>query len=132
MCKIYGLQVNCCESEIVSGGFGGLLACAMAIGVGNGLSSGAMMVLGTDLAPPGARGEFLGVWGLIGDIGGTGGPAVVGLAAQVLSLPAAALSMAAAGLAAALTFGLFLPETLKRRVDLPPRSSVRLVNRPGK
>ena len=116
----------------LTGGFGGLLACAMAIGVGNGLSSGAMMVLGTDLAPLGARGEFLGVWGLIGDIGGTGGPAVVGLAAEALSLPAAALSMAAAGLAAAVTFGLFLPETLKRRTGLPPRTSVTVVGRSGK
>lgn len=103
----------------LTGGFAGLLACAAAIGLGNGLSSGAMMVLGSDLAPPGARSEFLGVWALIGDAGGTGGPAIVGFAADALSLPVAALSMALAGLAAALTFGVFLPETLQRRDGAP-------------
>jgi len=108
----------------LTGDFVGLLACATAIGLGNGLSSGAMMVLGSDLAPPGARGEFLGVWALIGDAGGTGGPALVGFASDVLSLPAAALSMALAGLAAAVTFGLFLPETLRRRDGAPLSLSV--------
>lgn len=108
----------------LTGDFAGLLACATAIGLGNGLSSGAMMVLGSDLAPPGARGEFLGVWALIGDAGGTGGPALVGFASDVLSLPAAALSMALAGLAAAVTFGLFLPETLRRRDGAPLSLSV--------
>lgn len=108
----------------LTGDFAGLLACATAIGLGNGLSSGAMMVLGSDLAPPGARGEFLGVWALIGDAGGTGGPALVGFASDVLSLPAAALSMALAGLTAAVTFGLFLPETLRRRDGAPLSLSV--------
>ncbi len=108
----------------LTGDFAGLLACATAIGLGNGLSSGAMMVLGSDLAPPGSRGEFLGVWALIGDAGGAGGPTLVGFASDVLSLPAAALSMALAGLAAAVTFGLFLPETLRRRDGAPLSLSV--------
>jgi MFS family permease len=102
----------------LTGGFGGLLACATVIGLGNGLSSGAMMTLGADLAPPSARGEFLGVWRLIGDVGGTAGPAAVGFVADALALPAAALTMAAAGLAATLTFGFLLPETLQQEQAL--------------
>ncbi len=46
-----------------------LLLVTMIIGFGNGLGSGLMMTLGADLAPPGAAGEFLGFWRLIGDIG---------------------------------------------------------------
>jgi len=97
------------------GGFAGLLACASLIGLGNGLSSGGMMTLGSDLAPDNARGEFLGVWRLIGDVGATAGPAVVGFVADGLALPFAALTLAVAGVLAALTFGVLLPET--RRPD---------------
>ena len=51
-----------------------LMAAATIIGLGNGLGTGTMMTLGADLAPPGATGEFLGLWRLIGDTGRAGGP----------------------------------------------------------
>jgi MFS family permease len=95
--------------------FGALLACASLAGLGNGLSSGGMMTLGADLAPSKGRGEFLGVWRLIGDAGGTGGPAVVGWVADAFALPSAALAMGASGMMAALIFGFLLPET--RQLD---------------
>ncbi len=44
----------------LTGDFVGLLACATAIGLGNGLSSGAMMVLGSGLAP---RERAVSFWG---------------------------------------------------------------------
>ena len=81
----------------------------------NGLSSGTMMTLGSDLAPHSARGEFLGMWRLVGDGGVMGGPAVVGGIADLLSLPAAALVLSGAGLAAAGIFTFFVPETLVKR-----------------
>ncbi len=80
------------------------------------------MTLGSDLAPEGARGEFLGVWRLIGDIGGTAGPAAVGFVAAALALPAAALTLAVSGVLACLTFGLLLPETLEREPQAAPLS----------
>ena len=95
--------------------FAGLLLAAGLIAVGNGLSSGSMMTLGTDLAPEKARGEFLGIWRLIGDVGRTGGPIVVGRVADLVALPVTAWAMAAAGLCAALVFGLLVPEPLKAR-----------------
>ncbi|MBZ0299414.1 MAG: MFS transporter, partial [Anaerolineae bacterium] len=58
--------------------FVGLLFAAGLIGLANGISSGTMMTLGADLAPPDSRGDFLGVWRLIGDVGATGAPLVVG------------------------------------------------------
>ncbi len=91
--------------------FASLLGCVGLVGLGNGLSSGGMMTLGSDLAPPGRQGEFLGLWRLIGDMGGTIGPTAVGTVAESFALPYACLTMAGAGLMAALIFGIFLPET---------------------
>lgn len=94
---------------------GGLLAVASLIGFGNGIGSGTMMTLGADLAPGQSRGEFLGVWRLIGDVGSGGGPVIVGAVADLVTLQIAALTMTAAGLAAAGVFARFVPETLKKR-----------------
>ena len=99
----------------LTGGFSGLLAVACLIGFGNGLGSGTMMTLGADLAPLESRGEFLGVWRLIGDIGGAGGPFVVGGVAAVLTLPLSALAMAGAGFTSAFIFAFLVPETLKKQ-----------------
>jgi MFS family permease len=93
--------------------FAGLLAAAALVALGNGIGSGTMMTLGADLAPSHARGEFLGIWRLIGDAGQSGGPIMVGQIADALTLPMASLAMAAAGLGAALVFWRLVPETLK-------------------
>jgi MFS family permease len=95
--------------------FVGLLLATSLIGLGNGLSSGSMMTLGADFAPQDTRGEFLGVWRLIGDGGATGGPLVVGGIADLVALPTAAWAMSGAGVIAAAIFALFVPETLKKR-----------------
>lgn len=91
----------------------GLTLATCLVGLANGLSSGTMMTLGSDLAPPETRGEFLGVWRLIGDVGFVGGPLLVGVISQVLVLPAAALAIALAGGLTSLTFAWFVPETLQ-------------------
>lgn len=93
----------------------GLAVVNIFMGFSNGLGSGTMMTLGSDLAPPEVRGEFLGVWRFIGDIGFSGGPLLVGSIADILILPAAAVAVAASGFTAALIFGLGVPETLKKR-----------------
>ena len=98
--------------------FTGLLLAAVLIGIGNGLGSGSMMTLGADLSPVNSRGEFLGVWRLIGDMGQTGGPLVVGIVADILVLSSAIWVIAGAGLAAASIFLFFVPETLKRKHPL--------------
>lgn len=118
----FSIQAVAMACVPLTGGFAGLLACAAAVGLGNGLTSGAMMVLGSDLAPRGARAEFLGVWRLIGDLGGTAGPAAVGFVAEALALPMAALTMAGSGLLAAVIFGFGLPETLQREAEVPAAS----------
>ncbi len=98
----------------LTGSFLTLTLAASVIGFANGLSSGTMMTIGADLAPPDSRSEFLGVWRLIGDMGASGGPLVVGWVAGALTLGASALVIAGAGVLAAITFGMGVPETLKR------------------
>lgn len=99
----------------LTAGLVGLAAAATVIGLGNGLGSGSMMVLGADLAPQETRGEFLGLWRLIGDAGSSGGPLAVGNVANLIALPVAAWVMCAVGLTAAVIFALLVPETLKTR-----------------
>ena len=98
----------------LTGSFGELLLIATLAGLGNGLGSGTMMTLGADLAPPEARGEFLGVWSLIGDAGSSGGPLIVGAVADLVVLPAAALAVSGAGMIAVMVFALLVPETRRK------------------
>jgi len=94
-------------------GFAGLTIVASLAGLGNGLSSGAMLTLGADLAPEEGRGTFLGMWRFIGDSGGTTGPIISGTVADLFIIQSAAWVIAAAGFLAAATFAFLVPETLK-------------------
>ncbi len=84
------------------------------IGFGNGLSSGAMMTFGADLAPREGMSEFLSLWRLIGDGGHLTGPLAIGSIADLLGLSPAAFVIAGIGLSAAGIFLLVVPETLQR------------------
>ena len=97
--------------------YGELMAAAALIGLGNGLGSGTMMTLGADLAPPGATGEFLGLWRLVGDTGGVGGPLAVGIVADELGLDGSAVVIAGLGLAATLTLAFLVRETRQSPLD---------------
>lgn len=97
----------------LSGGFGSLLFATIILGFGNGIGSGTMLTLGSDLAPKEAMGEFLGIWRLIGDTGQSGAPMVVGGVADILGLSMATYVIALSGLAAAGVLALFVPETLR-------------------
>jgi MFS family permease len=88
-----------------------LTLAAMLVGLGNGLGAGLMMTLGADLAPPGATGEFLGIWRLIGDVGAVFGPLVVGLVAASVGLSGGAWVLAVAGARAVFTLAVLVRET---------------------
>ncbi|MDA1257638.1 MAG: MFS transporter [Chloroflexi bacterium] len=83
-------------------------------GFGNGLGSGAMMTLGADLAPRQRTGEFIGVWRLIGDVGGASGPIIVGQIANVLTLGWSSIFIAGFGFVGASGLYFLVPETLRR------------------
>ena len=95
----------------LTAGYASLLVAAAIMGLGNGLGSGTMMTLGSDLAPRDAMGEFLGLWRLIGDGGNTGGPLVVGAVADLTGLGLAAIVLAGVGALAASNLAWFVPET---------------------
>ena len=103
----------------LAGGFGGLALAGAVIGFGNGIGAGTMMTLGADLAPRDTVGEFLGVWRLIGDAGGMGGPVAVGAIADLITLASATLVIAALGFGAAVVFTWAVPETLPRPAPDP-------------
>ncbi len=94
--------------------FGWLLMTTIVMGLGNGLSSGAMMTLGADLAPREGTGEFLGLWRLSGDFGGATGPLVVGNIADLWGLGISSFALAGIGYATVLIFIFLVPETLRR------------------
>jgi len=104
----------------LTGSFGALLVVGLLAGLGNGLSSGFVLITGTDLAPKDNPGEFLGVWRLISDTGGASGPIAIGGIAQILTLGAASVATAGIG-----TFGvLMLIFGVKETMTRTPRSSV--------
>ena len=98
------------------------LAAAVLCGLGNGLSTGLVMIIGMDLSPPGQRGQFLGVWRLIGDAGWVGGPLLTGLMVEVLNLAAASFFAAGLGVLGGLVLLFLVPETshLPREHDSAP------------
>ncbi len=92
--------------------FEGLLLSQLVIGIGNGFGSGTMMTLGSDLAPTGERGQFLGIWRFIGDVGAVNGVLVVGVLADILSLAVVPIALSGLGVLASTIVFLFVKETL--------------------
>ncbi len=64
------------------------LLASLLVGFGNGLGSGIVMTLGADHSPARGRAHFLGVWRLLSDIGGTGGPALLSAVTAAATLAA--------------------------------------------
>jgi len=95
-------------------GYQSLLAAAVVAGLANGLGSGLLLTLGSDLAPPGGRGEFLGIWRLIGDLGHSAGPLILSMLIEVATLGSAALFTAGIGFLGAGVLYWLVDETLQR------------------
>ena len=98
----------------VSAGF--LVAAALLAGFGNGLSSGFVLTLGSDLAPLDDPGEFLGVWRFVSDVGGAGGPPLIGGLAQLMSLASASWVTSGIAVLGAVLLLVLVPETVADRV----------------
>ena len=99
----------------LTAGYSGLMFVGVLAGVGNGLSSGFVLTLGTDFAPRENTGEFLGVWRFISDGGGAAGPVAIGGLAQALTLGAAATATAGLGVLGALVLITLVRETLVKQ-----------------
>ena len=92
----------------------GYLVVVLLSGLGNGFGTGVVMTLGADLSPTQHRGEFLGVWRLIGDLGSAVGPFLMGAAAEAFMLTGAlALNVAIGGIGGIIML-VAVRETLQR------------------
>lgn len=98
--------------------FVSMMLVGLLIGFGNGLGSGIQMTLGSDVAPPGRKASFLGVWRLTTDGGAAAGPLLVAVTTSLLGLALAAPVIATIGLAGAGVLAFMVPETLGK--ESPP------------
>ncbi len=95
---------------------GTLMAVGVLMGIGNGASSGLVMTLGADLAPPADRARFLGIWRLLADSGAGVGPLVLSGVTAVASLGAGVATFGAVGVLTAVLMARWIP----RRAPHPP------------
>ncbi len=82
---------------------------ALLAGLGNGMGSGIVMTLGADLAPPGQRPVFFGVWRVISDTGTSAGPFLLAGIAAAASLGVGVLAMGGVAVLAAAALGRWIP-----------------------
>src|SRR5690606_13137818 len=82
---------------------------------GSGLSAGIVLTLGADAAPAVGRAQFLGAWRVCADLGGFGGPLLIGAIAAVGPISGAAIALAAVALLGAGWIARWVPRT--RRQD---------------
>ena len=83
-------------------------------GLGNGLGSGIVLTMGSDVAPRRGTSQFLGFWRMVGDVGALTGPL---LTSVVASLTVALGLSSGIGLAGGVVLWLFVDETLSVTVD---------------
>lgn len=98
----------------------GIAMAAIVIGVGNGLGSGTMLTVSSDLAPIDGPSQFLGALGMIRDSGRIGGPLVVGVLADQAGLSPAAAALGGFALVGTVIFWFGLGETRDRGGDTGP------------
>jgi MFS family permease len=99
-------------------GYFSLLAVGLLLGLANGLGTGIVMVMGADISRETEhRGQFLGVWRLIGDVGVSVAPLLTGALAGIASLAAASLCVAGLGFVGAAMMMTLVPETLRRGTE---------------
>ena len=92
-----------------------LICASILSGVGNGISSGLVLTLGSDLSPSENKGGFLGIWRLISDGGGAAGPTVMGVIANSFSLAIASYSSGFIALIGIFFLRFFVKETLIKK-----------------
>ena len=97
-----------------------LLLVGLLMGVGNGMSSGLVMTLGADLAPPGQRPVFLGVWRMFSDSGNGVGPFVIAGITAAATLGVGIAAMGAVALVGAGWLGFWIPRRVPAQTPGQP------------
>lgn len=91
-----------------------LIALAV-MGMGDGLSTGAALVMAMDMAPAAQRGTFLGIWAFIDRTGAVMAPIVMGAIASAFGIPAAFFTVTGCMVVMFGIMWLFGPETQGRK-----------------
>ncbi len=97
-----------------AGSFGTLLLIGLVHGLGNGIGSGIVMTMGSDLSPKHHTAEFLGLWFLMQSFGAFFGPVIIGYLSEFLTLGAASIATGGIGIAGGAFMLFFVKETLKK------------------
>src|SRR5919199_4150387 len=87
------------------------------------LTGGSVQTVGADVAPPDARGLFLGVWRFTGQLGQTLGPLAFGFLAERTGYGTSFVFVAAAALVTALLLLTLVPETGRAPRRVPVRQN---------
>ncbi|QEA13304.1 MFS transporter [Comamonas flocculans] len=93
----------------LTGGFASLLAASLLMGVGNGMGAGIVLTIGADASPAAGRTQFLGIWRVITDVGGGGGPLLLSALTAAITLAGGVLVTGGLGFLAAWMFWRWLP-----------------------
>jgi MFS family permease len=95
--------------------FAWYVVCFLAGIASQSLTGGSIQTVGADVAPPEARGMFLGLWRFTGQLGVTVSPALFAFLAETTGYGNAFVYVAASGLCTALLLILLVPETSAKR-----------------
>jgi MFS family permease len=105
--------------------FSSFVAAALFVQASQSVMSGSMQTLAADIAPTHARGKFLGLWRLTGELGAFVSPGIFALLAEVSGFTASFAFLSATGLAGALLIGTRVRETLPGKHKRPMGGLVR-------
>ncbi len=94
----------------LTSGAGTYTAVALLMGFGNGLGSGVIMTIGSDVSPDVSRATFLGAWRLFADVGNGVGPVLVSAVTAAATLGAAIATAGAVAFAAAALTARWVPK----------------------
>lgn len=86
-----------------------LTAVAVVMGLSNGIGAGLGLTLGADVAPPGYRAQFFGMWRGITDFGSSGCPMLLSGITATTSLALGVLSIGGVGLLATAAMAYWIP-----------------------
>lgn len=90
------------------------------LGLGNGISSGIVMTLGSDASPAVGRPQFLAGWRLFSDLGNTLGPLLISVVTVVAPLAAACVLFGVLGWAGAAWLSAHVPDSPVREPRVSP------------
>jgi MFS family permease len=97
------------------------LAVALVMALANGVGSGIILVIGSDLAPKGERNEFLASYRLLVDAGVAATPILISGLAALLGLTSAMLAVTGVGIVGAAMAHRYLPRRAKPSEQPHPR-----------